>query len=1352
MAEKIDYRHAEYRSAFLRLNPIKGDFDVAHLKAIHSDIFQRSPILSPGQFRSDARGDWRKQREFETIKDLFPWVAYSPMDQPSQDKLSSILEKANPKELSKLNKEQFTKEMASLYANLDYIHPFLDGNTRTLRIFTQQLSQEAGYDLRWERFNRIADRRGRDILYIARDMAVNEIALPNIRFDETRTFVQGSMDYFKENGHTSLEKLLGSVITPYQLHREIEHLLFPLEQEETPKSERESIIEKLQDQYGIHLKSENSRTLTFSQTYGANLVDLKIPNDLSALKYELQKRDLQVEQRNKEYEASLEKSEGKTPMPITSSPKATFAEKFATKVIEQLENGTAPWLKPWEAGALESPYNPVTNHQYSGMNNLWLQMAGREDPRWMTYKQAKETGAQVRRGEKSLELIRIIYDKEVLKKDENGKIIKGEDGKALKETVPLDRPIPITFNVFNAEQIDGLPELERPIPDPDKVFKANARGEAILKASGAEIEHKPSARAFYSPLQDTIILPQKEQFHSESGYYATALHELGHWTGHESRLNRDIKNPFGSIAYAQEELRAEIGSMMLAMELGTGFQPSIQLKNGQTADNHLSYIQSWVSALKNDPEEIIKASRDASKIKDFVMGFEKQMEQENLQESTHTEERSEALEAFERISLKITKENIEQYIPQHAEELADAFNERIENPPSPDHFTYDPTEEDIYNSQVILFARTLDPEQDFLKAKDGFDPQNGSYGYQIASRFNENYLSALAEHLDQKIAARETRYSALREALPSLELDNASFIEAEIKDVEYGFSHNKTFTAETTKDNTPDVQSFADQRKKEMTESAEERLEKLNDARRADTEKTQDLYNRSGGSPYVGGGLTASQARRNIRGELSAQEREDAFNRELDRHLALQTETKNETKISDKPVYISVPYKERKEAKKAGAQWSAKEKSWFIPKGHSSEGFEKWLNPQEKKPAPIIENIEDAFYDALREQGLKAVTPIRDGEMHSIATEKNKGSEKSGYYIIHENNGHPLAYIGNHQTGSAKAYPLSGVQTKMSASEIEAQKLLMAQRQKDREEKRLQAQEKTAKEVSSAFLSLKEIQSPTPYMQAKGLSLSSANGLKTDQHGNTIVPMMDISGKQWNQQTIYTDGSKRFAKDGKKEGTFFPLSGLDSLKTAPAIIIAEGLATGASIHEAQTGGSVVVAFDSGQLLSVAKAIHKAYPEQPILIAADDDRHCLMTNGHNVGKEKAFAAAKEVGARVVMPVFLEEDKHWPDNIPKFTKEEWRKNSLTEAQKEAHNTYKKLSDFNDLAQKTRLGKTILKNQFRGELAVIAKNKEKTKEQQRTKILEQSKAQARTSREQLQEQSRSKPSRSNERGMER
>ncbi len=292
-----------------------------------------------------------------------------------------------------------------------------------------------------------------------------------------------------------------------------------------------------------------------------------------------------------------------------------FHEEFAARIIEDLKRGTAPWQRPWRPGQLRSPRNPVSGTIYSGINRVMLSRQGFEDPRWMSLKQANSLECRVRKGEKSQTIVFWQFSKEEPLLDADGKPVLDAEGNALKHKVELERPIVRFSSVFHASQLEGeLPPLDF---TRGADWDPNEKAEAILRNSGAVIKHNQRDRAYYSLLRDEISLPPRESFAAADGYYVTALHELGHWTGHGSRLNREF-GPFGSEVYAREELRAEIASWMLGQDLGVGHDP------GQ----HLAYVESWITVLEKDPYEIVRACRDAEQIKNYVLAMERAQERE----------------------------------------------------------------------------------------------------------------------------------------------------------------------------------------------------------------------------------------------------------------------------------------------------------------------------------------------------------------------------------------------------------------------------------------------------------------------------------------------------------------------------------------------------------------------------------------------------------------------------------------------------------------------------------------------------------------------------------------------------
>lgn len=294
----------------------------------------------------------------------------------------------------------------------------------------------------------------------------------------------------------------------------------------------------------------------------------------------------------------------------TEQEKRDHRQEVTDSIISLLEQGVAPWQKPWEGVGI--PMNPTTDKPYRGGNAVHLiataLQRGYDDPRWMTYKQASESNWQVKKGEKGT---RIEFWEVKNASDE-----KAEPGQPLTETgeKPERRFIHKIYTVFNAQQIDGI---QPHIPKTRTPFQAIEAGQRILASSGANIRHDQADRCFYNRRNDSIHLAPKEAFKDAPGYYGTALHELSHWTGHPSRLNRSTLNEsyrFGDPEYAREELRAELASLFVTAETGIPHDPS----------SHAAYVGSWVDALRKDKNEIFRAAHDASAAADFVLSLDRE--------------------------------------------------------------------------------------------------------------------------------------------------------------------------------------------------------------------------------------------------------------------------------------------------------------------------------------------------------------------------------------------------------------------------------------------------------------------------------------------------------------------------------------------------------------------------------------------------------------------------------------------------------------------------------------------------------------------------------------------------------
>ena len=267
------------------------------------------------------------------------------------------------------------------------------------------------------------------------------------------------------------------------------------------------------------------------------------------------------------------------------------------KIVAALEAGTPPWIRPWSGGLEAVPMNGASRRAYRGINCILLtleaQLRGFTRNVWLTYRQAGELGAQVRGGERGTTVV--FYKRHEVPAE------PGEDNSE-PHVVPLLR----SFTVFNLAQIDRLPErLQQPTAERNDWLREHAP-EKLIANSGARVEHG-GFMAFYSPAEDRIQLPERGLFADAGSYYATALHELIHWSGHPSRLDRQLGRRFGDAAYAVEELIAEVGSAFLcaACRLDGRLQ-------------HPAYISNWLSVLKADKRAVFAAAAKAQQAADYV--------------------------------------------------------------------------------------------------------------------------------------------------------------------------------------------------------------------------------------------------------------------------------------------------------------------------------------------------------------------------------------------------------------------------------------------------------------------------------------------------------------------------------------------------------------------------------------------------------------------------------------------------------------------------------------------------------------------------------------------------------------
>jgi len=291
----------------------------------------------------------------------------------------------------------------------------------------------------------------------------------------------------------------------------------------------------------------------------------------------------------------------------TSQDRASLYDEITSKIIAELEAGRVPWVQPWGTAAakapLAMPQNASTRRQYSGVNVLILWGSviehGFTGQSWLTFRQALSLGGHVRKGERGTT---VVYADRFVPNDEKKRAAEtGETAQAI--------PFLKRFTVFNTDQCDDLPDeiaTIAPAPPPGMI---EPQVETLIKATGVDFRIGGN-RAFYIPSEDYVQVPPPAAYFEPINWHRTALHELGHASGHHSRLNRDLSGTHGSKKYAFEELIAELCAAFSCASLG--IVPTVR---------HADYIGSWLEVLREDNRAIVRAASQASKAADWLLSF-----------------------------------------------------------------------------------------------------------------------------------------------------------------------------------------------------------------------------------------------------------------------------------------------------------------------------------------------------------------------------------------------------------------------------------------------------------------------------------------------------------------------------------------------------------------------------------------------------------------------------------------------------------------------------------------------------------------------------------------------------------
>ena len=901
-----------------------------------------------------------------------------------------------------------------------------------------------------------------------------------------------------------------------------------------------------------------------------------------------------------------------------------FHETVAEKLIEQLKAGTAPWQRPWQAGEPGGlrPGQPDDRQALPGHQRHPPLSQGRADPRWMTYRQAAALGAQVRKGEKGTP---IQYWKFSEEQRQDGRARQARARCARRagqgRPVQLERPRVFIATVFNAAQIDGLPPVERKARD----WNAVERAEQLLQASGAMIAMASRTGRSTACRRTASTCRTRAQFGAADDllrHRAARARPLRLATRRGSVATSRI--PLAAPATPGRNCAPKLPACCSATSWGIGHDP------GQ----HAAYVGSWIKALQDDPLEMFRAAADAEKILGYVLGLE----------HTHLQEQGRA-----------QQQAAEGVVPTIAEPTAELMAELREL-----HLAavpgYSPLESwDSLRTTaerhglVASIRRGGDSETELPYAiayADGSGDPTAITTYLYADG------KALTHFAGQRIAGTgytsdtEWQSAALEAAVTQERSRAAAHLEAAAVR-EQDMQQAREGAVDAGPDEVREVRMPA------TVESVDRPGKTFIAVPFAEKDEARALgarWDRKEQSWYVQAGTDPAPFARWA--QQSARDTTEGREAVRERH------------------YLAVPYGEHVAARAAGALWDKAAKSWYAGPKADTAKLERWRPdnvPAQQAPAMTPQ---EEFAQALRSLGcvVDGAHPIMDGATHRIGVDGDKKGEQAGFYVGHLD-GHPAGYIKNNRTGLETKWKSKGYA--LSADEKARLQAEAAAKRQAREAEQARLHEQTALRLSRQLAELVPAVQPTPYLKSKGI-VQPQPGVFTDPDGQkTYLPATDANGRQWTTQVILADGTKRFAKDSRKEGCFHAVGGLEALARAPALVIAEGYATAASLAQS-LGFVAVAAFDSGNLPHVARALHDRFPEKPIVIAGDDDRHLEATQGVNPGRQKAQEAAQATGGKLLLPIF--------------------------APGEQVADPKGFTDFNDLANKSALGREGIDRQVR------------------------------------------------------
>ena len=618
---------------------------------------------------------------------------------------------------------------------------------------------------------------------------------------------------------------------------------------------------------------------------------------------------------------------------------------FSKRVLEAIEKGNAPWQKPWKEGQLlELPKNLTTDQNYKGVNLINLAMSGYNDPRWMTFNQAKDMNCFVKKGQKAS--TGFFYSPARLEKelDDKGKPVLDENGE--EKITKVNKPVFKTFSVFNATQIKGVEPYRHPAP----AWKPEDKAEKLIASANVEITASQLDKAFYNYSTHSIETPDKSQFDDKSEYYSTIFHELSHATAHKSMMDRGLDYA-DQDSKAKEELRAEISSWLVCSQIGIGY-------SAESKESNKAYVSSWLKAIKPEhrAKELGFAMKDAEKIAEYLMGLD--LEQKLSPAAPLYEIKAHTVENGKEIDNTpdfIKEKNFKSL--DEAKSTAFAYhlsvisidkenNELFNDLPENTVFTV----RDAKGIQVYSTQSKIETEQDVALGRYP-SPQEPN----LLVKKEANRLQAKADQYrnDQADLFSHTEKITVAMSNPDLfdDLMPDHYKNDPLSAFNTELDHTQREIVTYLNKITPSLE------KPESFPSPQE------PAPLSESERKELLD------------TIAPHLSKNSQAVLNGEKRRGEREPELSR------------------VYINVPYSEKDEAKVLGAKWDKQEKSWFLKPGTDQAPFKKWLVPSQATQLDM-NKVTAQFQDQASRLGLKVDSPQADGKLHRVAVEGDKGGKK----------------------------------------------------------------------------------------------------------------------------------------------------------------------------------------------------------------------------------------------------------------------------------------------------------------------------------------------------------------------